>query len=126
MQFYIAFLLLFLQMPLAYCKDGYMCSDNYHQCAHQNNTCCAKPSGAYWCCPTPNGICCADRLHCCYEGTFCDFSDGLQCVDSQGLRFAEKPLLFSKKIPALPLLPGETSNKDFEPRKLAESNVTLL
>ncbi|XP_024913512.1 granulin b isoform X2 [Cynoglossus semilaevis] len=46
------------------CPDGGMCEDR--------NTCCKNTVGGYGCCPLPHAECCADHLHCCYEGTLCD------------------------------------------------------
>ena len=47
------------------------CSDGYHTCPDKN-TCCLSPSGLYYCCPTPDGACCADGKHCCDLGYSCN------------------------------------------------------
>jgi len=48
------------------CPDGSTCP--------VGNTCCLQVSGYYGCCPYRNAMCCADKQHCCPQGTYCDLS----------------------------------------------------
>ncbi|KAL3832722.1 hypothetical protein ACJMK2_024339 [Sinanodonta woodiana] len=41
-------------------------------------TCCPSSTETGWgCCPSPNAVCCIDRLHCCPNGFVCS---GLECA----------------------------------------------
>lgn len=57
-----------LLVSLAAAKDLFYCPDNYSAC-EVSNTCCARSSGDYACCPMQNAICCGDKDgHCCPAG----------------------------------------------------------
>ncbi|WAQ94948.1 GRN-like protein [Mya arenaria] len=45
------------------CGDGSTCPDQY--------TCCSNGKGGFNCCPMPEGVCCADNVHCCPHGYVC-------------------------------------------------------
>ncbi|KAG5854951.1 hypothetical protein ANANG_G00043520 [Anguilla anguilla] len=73
------------------CPDSSVCKDD--------STCCLAPSNKYGCCSLPNAVCCAEHLHCCYEGTICDAENG-KCLN----RTHSLPWL--ERVPAeLPKLP---------------------
>ena len=46
-----------------------------------DTTCCNNGghTDTWGCCPHENGVCCADRRHCCPEGTVCDVKEA-KCV----------------------------------------------
>ena len=51
------------------CPDSGSCPDG--------DTCCPSTTpGRYGCCPKPNAVCCADKVHCCPSGYQCDTADG--------------------------------------------------
>jgi len=51
------------------CTDTVSCPDG--------NTCCPSTAASgYGCCPKPNAVCCADKVHCCPSGYQCDTADG--------------------------------------------------
>ena len=62
----------------AYCPDG--------------NTCCRLPSGQWGCCPSPNAVCCSDRLHCCPHGYTCTSTSCSRGSDVTKL-FKKKPAI---------------------------------
>lgn len=71
------------------CPDGRHCPDG--------TTCCQnKAATGYNCCPTTNAVCCADKVHCCPHGTFCN-ARTLKC-DTLDQPWRVIPML--KKVPA--------------------------
>ncbi|XP_048470351.1 progranulin [Rhincodon typus] len=42
-------------------------------------TCCRNLSGGWSCCPSPQAVCCEDKIHCCPNGYSCDVEHG-QCL----------------------------------------------
>ncbi|CAH8555015.1 unnamed protein product [Schistosoma turkestanicum] len=57
------------------------CPDHQSVCTDEQ-TCCQLPDDRSWgCCPLPNAVCCADRLHCCPDGTTCDL-EANTCIES--------------------------------------------
>ena len=47
-----------------------MCPGGVYQCPDYN-TCCPKGGYMYGCCLYTNGVCRADMINCCPEGTYC-------------------------------------------------------
>ncbi|KAM5149395.1 progranulin isoform 1-T1 [Callospermophilus lateralis] len=46
---------------------------------HDNQTCCPYKRGSWACCPYRQGVCCADRRHCCPAGFHCG-AKGTKCL----------------------------------------------
>ncbi|KAK3790504.1 hypothetical protein RRG08_060554 [Elysia crispata] len=44
-----------------------ICPD--HSTCSNGSTCCEVGQGKYGCCPTPNAVCCADKVHYCPQNT---------------------------------------------------------
>ncbi|XP_034046800.1 granulin a [Thalassophryne amazonica] len=80
------------------CLKGHRCSENSRSCIKKESastvlckdgvsecpidtTCCQNPEGSWGCCPMPRAVCCADKMHCCREGTICDL-EHLKCISS--------------------------------------------
>ncbi|XP_015995217.2 progranulin [Rousettus aegyptiacus] len=64
------------------CGQGHFC--------HDNQTCCQDNRGGWACCPYPQGVCCADRRHCCPAGFLCR-AKGTKCLRKEILRW-DSPL----------------------------------
>ncbi|XP_020653649.3 progranulin isoform X1 [Pogona vitticeps] len=64
------------------CDDKTSCKDG--------QTCCQLASGEWGCCPFPQAVCCADRVHCCPNGYTCDPSSGTCQESSHSLPWAPK------------------------------------
>ncbi|KAK7469520.1 hypothetical protein BaRGS_00036466 [Batillaria attramentaria] len=64
-----------VRLPSLSKVSNVICPDQQSECPDQN-TCCITSSGTYGCCPQPNAVCCADKLHCCPQGYKCDTSSG--------------------------------------------------
>ncbi|XP_069490386.1 progranulin isoform X2 [Ambystoma mexicanum] len=60
---------------------GLQC-DETTQC-NVGDTCCKTASGGWACCPLPQAVCCADKVHCCPSGYTCNVEEGT-CL--QGLQ----------------------------------------
>uniref|UniRef100_A0A2I3MV60 Progranulin n=1 Tax=Papio anubis TaxID=9555 RepID=A0A2I3MV60_PAPAN len=60
------------------CGGGHFC--------HDNQTCCRDNRGGWACCPYRQGICCADRRHCCPAGFRCA-ARGAKCLRREALRW---------------------------------------
>ncbi|XP_067825160.1 progranulin-like isoform X2 [Heptranchias perlo] len=45
--------------------------DDTAQCP-SGTTCCKNASGQWACCPSPQAVCCKDKVHCCPNGYTCD------------------------------------------------------
>ncbi|KAK2512548.1 Grn [Columba guinea] len=58
------------------------CPDGQSECP-DNATCCVTTSGAWGCCPMPQALCCADKVHCCPHATICDLAHG-RCLSPAG------------------------------------------
>ncbi|XP_068274823.1 progranulin [Nyctibius grandis] len=58
------------------------CPDGQSECP-DNATCCVTTSGAWGCCPMPQALCCADKVHCCPHATICDLAHG-RCLSPRG------------------------------------------
>ncbi|XP_048221897.1 progranulin isoform X2 [Perognathus longimembris pacificus] len=56
-----------------------------HFC-HDNQTCCRNSQGDWACCPYRQGVCCADRRHCCPSGHRCG-AKGTKCLRRPNLRW---------------------------------------
>ncbi|XP_003382695.1 PREDICTED: prestalk protein-like [Amphimedon queenslandica] len=56
-----------LKLNTVDCPDGGSCPDN--------NTCCLTGVDKYGCCPQPNAVCCADKVHCCPKDFSCNTAD---------------------------------------------------
>ncbi|XP_072028842.1 uncharacterized protein [Amphiura filiformis] len=50
-----------------------LCPGNTAKCP-VGSTCCMMGNNQYGCCPTPNAVCCADRVHCCPHNKICNAS----------------------------------------------------
>merc|ERR1719259_1006594 len=87
------------------CKDGSSCPSE--------TTCCILASGSYGCCPTPNAVCCKDKIHCCPSGYICDLNSG-RCQVKDGLLslLDEKPANDQIEDGSLPLLVKKPANYD--------------
>lgn len=72
--------------------DAVQCPDGESQCPNES-TCCLMTDGSWGCCPIPEAICCADKIHCCPHGATCDMAHS-QCLSA----FGEQPL--RTKFPA--------------------------
>ncbi|XP_075418069.1 progranulin [Tenrec ecaudatus] len=57
-----------------------------HFC-HDNQTCCRDSLGGWACCPYRQGICCADKRHCCPAGFRCG-ARGTKCLPREILPWA--------------------------------------
>ncbi|XP_016047503.2 progranulin isoform X2 [Erinaceus europaeus] len=53
------------------CSAGHFC--------HDNQTCCQDSHGGWACCPYRQGVCCADKRHCCPAGFHCR-AKGTKCL----------------------------------------------
>lgn len=53
---------------------------------HDNQTCCQDGHGGWACCPYQQGVCCADRKHCCPAGYRCG-NKSTKCVRKKALRW---------------------------------------
>ncbi|XP_010352279.1 progranulin [Rhinopithecus roxellana] len=60
------------------CGGGHFC--------HDNQTCCRDNRGGWACCPYRQGVCCADRRHCCPAGFRCA-ARGAKCLRREALRW---------------------------------------
>ncbi|XP_039702636.1 progranulin [Pteropus medius] len=60
------------------CGQGHFC--------HDNQTCCQDSRGGWACCPHRQGVCCADRRHCCPAGFLCG-AKGTKCLRKETLRW---------------------------------------
>ncbi|CAH8867229.1 unnamed protein product [Trichobilharzia szidati] len=60
----------------------HVCPDHQAVCP-DDNTCCQLLDKSWGCCPLKDGICCADRYHCCPNGSICDL-ENKQCIVQQG------------------------------------------
>ncbi|XP_025717515.2 progranulin isoform X3 [Callorhinus ursinus] len=60
------------------CGAGHFC--------HDNQTCCRNSQGGWACCPYTQGVCCADRRHCCPAGFRCR-ARGTKCLQRESLRW---------------------------------------
>ncbi|CAL8086776.1 unnamed protein product [Orchesella dallaii] len=50
--------------------DKQRCPDQKQSCP-STYTCCQAPEEGYSCCPYANATCCADKIHCCAQGSKC-------------------------------------------------------
>ncbi|KAM8818832.1 progranulin [Rhynchonycteris naso] len=60
------------------CGEGHFC--------HDNQTCCRDSQESWACCPYRQGICCADKRHCCPTGFRCA-AKGTKCLRKKPLRW---------------------------------------
>ncbi|CAH8602860.1 unnamed protein product [Heterobilharzia americana] len=56
----------------------HVCPDHQSMCP-DDNTCCQLLDKSWGCCPLKDGICCADRYHCCPNGSVCNL-ETKQCI----------------------------------------------
>ena len=56
-----------------------------------SSTTCCQISSAYGCCPYPDAVCCADKIHCCPNGYKCDVQAG-RCTSGSNTFLSFVPL----------------------------------
>uniref|UniRef100_A0A2P2I181 Granulins-like n=1 Tax=Hirondellea gigas TaxID=1518452 RepID=A0A2P2I181_9CRUS len=108
-----------------------LCPDNQMKCL-DTNTCCILPGGqSYGCCPFANGVCCADRIHCCPNGKSCDEKNG-RCSNSASggrsllvLMFLRMMQVADDQMPMMPLATGTITNKGNAAKQQLKKSATL-
>ncbi|XP_048245439.1 uncharacterized protein LOC124135118 [Haliotis rufescens] len=94
--------------PIVKNVENVMC-DSTSECP-DGSTCCKLSSGQWGCCPLPQAVCCADKIHCCPSGTTCDTASG-KCnrQDGYSVNWVRKTSAITKPLKKLPdfLLPWQ-------------------
>ena len=97
---------LYLLLPVVLGANSYeeFQKDGNFTC-QEKNAVCKMSSGAYGCCPTKDGVCCADGDHCCPRGFKCDLS-AKQC-----LKYEDPTVVTTKEMLRIAPLEAETIHK---------------